>query len=104
MSHASTTKATGKETVKPKIAKSEKPSKEKKLSAFGAAARVLADSKEPMTCGAMIESMAKLKLWSSPGGKTPQATLASAIQREISTKGKESRFKKTGRGLFAAKG
>jgi hypothetical protein len=39
----------------------------------------------------------------SPGGKTPHATLYSAIIREISLKGKESRFVKKERGKFAAK-
>jgi hypothetical protein len=52
----------------------------------------------------MIEAMAKKGLWSSPGGKTPHATLYSAIIREISVKGKESRFKKTDRGNFAFNG
>jgi hypothetical protein len=31
----------------------------------------------------MIEAMAKTGLWTSPGGKTPHATLASAIIGEI---------------------
>lgn len=35
-----------------------------------------------------------------PGGKTPHATLYSAILREIATKGNEARFKKTERGHF----
>ncbi len=38
--------------------------------------------------------------WSSPGGKTPHATLYSAILREIRKKGKDARFKKTERGRF----
>ena len=42
-------------------------------------------------------------LWSTKG-KTPAATLNAAIIREIRAKGKESRFRKTGRGLFAATG
>jgi len=42
--------------------------------------------------------------WTSPGGKTPHATLYSAILREIVAKGKESRFKKTEAGKFAATG
>jgi len=37
-------------------------------------------------------------------GKTPHATLYSAIIREIATKGSEARFKKADRGLFAASG
>lgn len=51
----------------------------------------------------MIEQMAAKGLWSSPGGKTPHTTLYSAIIREISLKGKESRFTKKERGKFAAK-
>ena len=43
------------------------------------------------------------KLWFSPKGVTPHATLYSAILREINTKGKDARFKKTERGKFAAK-
>ena len=39
------------------------------------------------------------KYWAT-GGKTPWATLYAAVIREIAAKGKESRFKKTGRGLF----
>ena len=75
----------------------------KKLSAINAAAKVLGESKEPMNCGALIEAMAAKKYWSSPGGKTPAQTLYSAILREINTKGKDSRFKKTERGLFTVK-
>ena len=84
--------------------KKAKPQKEKKLSAIDAAAQVLAGSKEPMNCKALVEVMAKQSLWTSPGGKTPHATLYSAIIREIALKGKESRFVKKDRGQFAAKG
>ena len=49
----------------------------------------------------MVEAMAAKGYWKSPGGKTPHATLYSAILREINEKGKESRFKKTERGKFA---
>jgi hypothetical protein len=45
--------------------------------------------------------MAQKGYWSSPGGKTPASTLYSGILKEITTKGKESRFKKTDRGRFA---
>jgi hypothetical protein len=94
--------------TKPKAApaKKAKPKadKPKKLSALDAAAQVLAASKEPMNAKGMIEAMAAKGLWTSPGGKTPHATLYSAILREIGTKGKESRFKKTDRGHFTAAG
>ena len=73
----------------------------KKLSALDAAAKILAETGQPMACKEMIEAMAQKGYWSSPGGKTPSATLYSAITKEISTKGKESRFKKTDRGRFA---
>ena len=51
---------------------------------------------------AMIEAIAAKGYWTSPGGKTPHATLYSAIIREISVKGNEARFTKTERGQFAA--
>ena len=77
-------------------------SKVKKLSAIDAAAKVLAGAKEPMNAKQMIETMAAKDLWTSPGGKTPHATLYSAILREINEKGKEARFVKTERGKFTA--
>ena len=43
------------------------------------------------------------RYWVGLGVKTPAATLYSAILREITTKGKESRFEKTERGKFAFK-
>jgi hypothetical protein len=94
--------------TKPKAAPAKKArpktEKQKKLIALDAAAQVLAASKEPMNAKEMIEAMAAKKLWTSPGGKTPHATLYSAILREIGTKGKEARFKKTDRGHFATNG
>jgi hypothetical protein len=36
----------------------------------------------------LIETMAAKKLWTSPGGKTPAATLYSAIIREITLREK----------------
>jgi hypothetical protein len=79
-----------------------KASKVKKVSALDAAAQVLARAKEPMRCQDMINAMESRGLWKSPGGRTPAATLYSALIREIGAKGKESRFKKTDRGLFTA--
>jgi hypothetical protein len=72
-----------------------------KLSALDAAARVLAETRQAMTCGKLIEAMAAKGYWTSPGGKTPSATLYSAILRELQTKKKEARFRKTERGKFA---
>lgn len=87
--------------AKPAKAKAEKPAG-KKLSAIDAAAQVLAHASAPMSTKEMIEQMAAKSLWTSPGGKTPEATLYSAIIREISAKGKEARFVKSERGRFAA--
>ena len=87
--------------AKAKPAKKAEPSTNGKLSAIDAAAKVLGESKEPMNTRAMIEAMAKKGYWTSPGGKTPWATLYSAILNEVTTKGKDSRFKKTDRGRFA---
>ena len=72
----------------------------KKLSALDAAAKVLAETGQPMSCKEMIEAMAQKGYWSSPDGKTPASTLYSGIIKEIATKGKESRFQKTDRGRF----
>ena len=81
-------------TTKPKT-------KAKKLSALDAAAKVLAETGQAMTCAALIEAMAAKGYWTSPGGKTPAATLYSAILKELKTKGAKARFKKTDRGQFA---
>jgi hypothetical protein len=75
----------------------------KKLSALDAAAQILLETGQPMNCQELIATMAERGLWSSPGGKTPAATLYSAILREIATKGAEGRFVKTKRGQFARK-
>ena len=98
----SKTKSTKVMSAKSTTKKAKEP-KGKKMSAIDAAAQVLAGSKEPMNAKEMIEAMAAKALWTSPGGKTPHATLYSAIIREISAKGKEARFVKKERGKFAAK-
>ena len=72
----------------------------KKLSALDAAARVLGESGQPMNCQEMIETMATKGYWTSPAGKTPGATLSSAILRELKMKGADARFRKTERGKF----
>lgn len=77
--------------------------KEKKLSCMSAALKVLGESTEPMNTKEMIEAMEAKGYWSSPGGKTPHATLYSAILRELA-KGDESRFVKTERGRVTARG
>jgi hypothetical protein len=96
-------KAAKGKTDKPPMAKPASDAKAKKLTAIDAAAKVLGENGQAMNCKEMIEAMAEKKLWTSPGGKTPAATLYSAILREIGTKGKDARFNKTERGKFAAK-
>jgi HB1, ASXL, restriction endonuclease HTH domain len=73
---------------------------QKKLSALDAAARVLVETGAPMGCKELIGAMAGKGYWMSPGGKTPDATLYSAIAREIAMKGDLARFTKAGRGRF----
>jgi hypothetical protein len=51
----------------------------KKLSALDAAAKVLGETGHAMTSQEMIEAMAKKGYWSSPNGKTPHATLYTAV-------------------------
>jgi hypothetical protein len=75
--------------------------KEKKVSALDAAAQVLAEEDRPMTCKELIAAMAAKGYWTSPGGQTPDATLYSALLRELATKSEKSRFRKVGRGQFA---
>jgi hypothetical protein len=76
----------------------------RRLSALDAAAQVLAKGGAEMSAREMVAAMTEQGLWSSPGGKTPDATLYSAIIREIGAKGGDSRFKKTNRGRFASNG
>lgn len=81
-------------------AKSQAERETKKLSALDAAARVLGETSQAMTCKEMVEAMAVKGYWTSPGGQTPQATLYSGILREINLKGTDARFAKTERGKF----
>ena len=83
----------GKQT--PKTAKATK-----KPSGLNLAAKVLAESKEPLAAKAITERV--LAAGWKTNGKTPHATLYAAIIREIKSKGEAARFRKTDRGLFAA--
>jgi len=110
-STAMTAKKTSKKPPnKKKSAKAAKPQRAqkaaaaatpKKLSALNAAVRVLDETKQAMSCPELIEVMATKGYWTSPGGKTPAATLYASMLRELQKKGKEARFKKTERGKFA---
>ena len=82
-------------------AKKEKVDKPKRVSGLDAAAKVLEETGQPMNAKEMVEAALAKNLWKSPGGKTPHATVYSAIIREIAAKGSESRFRKAERGRFA---
>lgn len=93
-------KATRKEA--PKSEPKPEPKKARKMGALDAAAIVLADAGKPMRSKELIAEMAKRGLWTSPGGKTPEATLYAAILREIGAKGAAARFARAGKGEFAS--
>jgi hypothetical protein len=100
----STAVAVLKKPRKAKPANIESPeSGEKRLSCVAAALKVLGESSEPMNAQELITAMQAKGYWTSPGGKTPHATLYSAILRDLA-KGDESRFVKTERGRFALRG
>jgi len=80
-----------------------KPTKAKKASGLDAAAQVLKDAKQPMRCKDIVQTMLDKSMWKT-NGKTPHATIYAAILREIQTNGKDARFTKTDRGLFAFNG
>ena len=84
------------------LARPAKEQKPKRVSALDAAATVLAASEVPMRAKEMIAAMEAKGLWTSPTGKTPEATLYAAIIREIAAKGTAARFKKHERGVFVA--
>jgi hypothetical protein len=71
-----------------------------RLSALDAAARVLGERQEALSCKQLIEAMAAQGYWTSPAGQTPAATLYAAVQREIKRKGAAARFQKAAPGKF----
>ena len=74
-----------------------------KLSLIAAAAQVLAKAKKPMTTKEMVDQVVAAGLWAPGAGKTPHATLYSAILRDL--KSETPRFEKVDRGQFTlAKG
>ena len=74
-----------------------------RLSGLDAAARILKEAGQPMSCKIMVQQMLEKGYWKT-NGKTPPATIYAAIIREIATsiqKAGKSRFRKVGRGEFA---
>jgi hypothetical protein len=95
-------KAPGTKPTKAPKASGAKEQKPKRMSGLDAAAKVLAESKEPMNATDLVKAMSEKGYWTSPGGKTPHATIYAAMCREIKEKKGEARFVKKERGLFAA--
>jgi hypothetical protein len=108
---ATSTKTSSKQTkvkatkVSPaKTTKVEAPAAAKadgKMSGLDAAHRVLVEAGKPLNTKTMVETMLAKGYWTT-GGKTPSATIYAAILREVVAKGKDARFRKTGRGTFEA--
>ncbi|NLF29470.1 MAG: hypothetical protein GX591_01130 [Planctomycetes bacterium] len=84
---------------KTKVASGATEATQRKPSGLDAAVTVLAEAGVPMTTGDIVKRMLETGLWQT-GGKTPSATIYSAIIREIAVKGDASRFRKTDRGHF----
>jgi hypothetical protein len=81
--------------------KAPKEPKPERHSLLNLAAKILAESAEPLNCQQMVEKVLATGLWQTKG-RTPAATLYSAILRQIQTKGEQARFRKVERGKFAA--
>ncbi len=60
------------------------------MSALAAAAEVLRTSEAPMNCVGLVAPMAERGLWTSPGGKTPHATLHAAMDARDQDQGPRS--------------
>lgn len=87
-------------SAKPKKAGPSKPVL-KKQSGLDLAAKVLAESDRPLNAREIAERVIAAG-WTTTG-KTPHATLYSAMLREIKAKGEKSRFAKSERGRFEMK-
>ncbi len=75
-----------------------KPARKPALLDF--AVRVLRDSSEPLGTKEMVAKIIGAGWWNTKG-RTPEATLYSAIIREIGCRDGKTRFVKEGRGRFA---
>ena len=73
--------------------------KEKRMSGLDAAAKVMAEAAEPLQCKVIVDRALEKGYWKTEG-KTPAATMYSAILREIQKKGDQARFQKAERGKF----
>ena len=70
-----------------KSSKAPKAKREKRMSGPDAAAKVLSESKDPLNAQDIVKAMESKGYWKSPGGKTPHATIYTAMVREIKERG-----------------
>lgn len=95
-------KSRSRKTASKAYAAARRKPKREGLSMIEAAHAVLLKAKCPMKCTDIVGTMKETGMWSSPAGRTPERTLYTSLSREIKTRGDESRFRKTDRGLFEA--
>ncbi len=69
-------------------------------SLLDAATEVLRTARKPMSAREIVEAVLEAGTWRTAGA-TPTATLSAAIHRELRGRGREARFRRTGRGRFA---
>lgn len=74
--------------------------REGKMSGIDAAYQLLLEEDRPMDLKEMIKLMSERGYWTSPSGATPDRTIGAAVG--VSIRKGDPRFKKVGRGLFAA--
>jgi hypothetical protein len=79
----------------------EQTTRTKKPSVLDAAAQVLGETGQAMSCPELIAAMTAKGYWRSPKGRTPASTPYSAVLRELKTKGDKAPFRKTARSQFA---
>jgi hypothetical protein len=83
-----------------KPAKTKRDADAKRPSGLDLAAKALEMAGQPLNAQQL--ATAAITLGWQTRGKTPHATLYAAVIREIAAKGRDSRFTKTDRGLFAS--
>lgn len=95
----------GREVVVPPVVDTPAPGTvilRSEMSGLDAAAKVLGEAGASLNCPAIVKAIFAAGYWQS-NGKTPAATIHTAIITEIKKKGDASRFVKTGRGLFSVR-
>ena len=89
-------------TEKAPKTKKAKPDEPRKMTALDAAHAVLQDAGTTLSAPEIYAKMVEKKLWESPNGLTPAATIYAAMIREITSRGKEARFTRPEPSKFGA--